>query len=260
MSNRALTWAFGQPGISPGEKLVLLALADYADDDNHAWPRQATLVEKTNFSETSVRKHLASLTARGLIARRHRNGGHMRRRSDLYTLAVDITVGAATHPPSEAEGVKSAPAESAVGLPRNTPEHSLGMQRMEPSVEPTSEPSVTSPRSTAVDLESSVGGEFEEFWDFCRAKVDKKKCERRFAAAVKRGVDPRMIIRRWGDYLDATRTRDIRHVKRPLTWLIGENWNDDLEAERPVGAASHGAVGAADIRLEDKPWFELMDF
>lgn len=67
MSYQALSWAFKQD-ISPSTaKFVLVALANYADDDGYCFPGQKRLAEDTCQSERSVRSHLASLERRGLI-------------------------------------------------------------------------------------------------------------------------------------------------------------------------------------------------
>ena len=50
MSIRATTWAWTAQ-TTPTAKLVLLALADFADETGHCWPRVALLVEMTCLSE-----------------------------------------------------------------------------------------------------------------------------------------------------------------------------------------------------------------
>jgi hypothetical protein len=261
VSNNALTWAFAQKSPTPGEKLVLIALADFANTENNlAWPKQTTLMAMTNLSETSVRKHLAGLVAKGLITRRHRNINYTKRLSDVYELPVEVTVGQSKGTPSHPAGVQATPSESTGPHPRNPTVHTLGTRRIEPSVEPLLEPSVTT-TSTAVDGGQLRTEHFERFWNHCRAKVDRKMCETAFAAAVNRRVDPQLIVDRWAAYVEVTKNRDVSKVKRPLTWLRGENWNDDIDAERrtnPGNAA--GNVGAVDLKLEDKPWSELMHF
>ena len=68
MSIRAITWAFDIESISPATKIVLLALADNADEDTGAaFPSQATLARKTNQSVDSVQRKIKELVAEGLI-------------------------------------------------------------------------------------------------------------------------------------------------------------------------------------------------
>lgn len=76
MSMSAMTWARDQKVGAASTKLVLLLLADYADDDGHCWPFIETVAEKAEMGEKSVRRHLNKLEKMGLLRRRRK------RRSD----------------------------------------------------------------------------------------------------------------------------------------------------------------------------------
>jgi hypothetical protein len=56
----------------PSARLVLLSLADHADDAGECWPSQATIADRTGLSVRAVRKYLAELEDKGLIVRRIR--------------------------------------------------------------------------------------------------------------------------------------------------------------------------------------------
>lgn len=67
MSLKASSWAWEQ-AIPGTQKLVLLALADYAGRDNaSAWPSVATLAERCSIAERTVRRSLEALEAAKLI-------------------------------------------------------------------------------------------------------------------------------------------------------------------------------------------------
>ena len=51
------------------QKIVLLALADCANDEGHAWPGMTTLARKCSKSERTVQTMLAELEAAGHITR-----------------------------------------------------------------------------------------------------------------------------------------------------------------------------------------------
>jgi DNA-binding MarR family transcriptional regulator len=53
--------------LPPRDKFVLLALADYANDDGEAYPKQSTLAEWTCYNRTTVNEALANLERAGLI-------------------------------------------------------------------------------------------------------------------------------------------------------------------------------------------------
>lgn len=77
MSIRVMTAVWDHAlGVNGGPLLVLLALADYANDDGTgAYPKQATLAAKTRLSERHVRRVLASLEDKAYIERMGRTPG-----------------------------------------------------------------------------------------------------------------------------------------------------------------------------------------
>ncbi len=68
MSNEALTWAFKFP-IKAGPKFVLVALADYADEEHSCYPSLSKLHDKTCIAEKTISVHLAALEKVGLLTR-----------------------------------------------------------------------------------------------------------------------------------------------------------------------------------------------
>lgn len=83
MSGKLVGWAFGQDGLSPTQKLVLVALADNAQDDGKAWPGKGTIVKKTGLGKSSVYRSLEELESKRLLRR-----GTDSRRIECYWLAV----------------------------------------------------------------------------------------------------------------------------------------------------------------------------
>lgn len=68
MSIKAISWAFKQRCKTPAEKLVLISLADQANDAGECWPGQSYIAEKCDISRESVCRLLRSLERQGLIA------------------------------------------------------------------------------------------------------------------------------------------------------------------------------------------------
>ena len=69
MSVRVMTavWALALPD---SEKIVLLALADCANDEGHCWPGMASLVAKCSKSERTIQGAVKSLCDAGHLTRR----------------------------------------------------------------------------------------------------------------------------------------------------------------------------------------------
>ena len=83
MSGYVVGWAFRQPDLTPTQKLVLVALADNAQDDGKAWPGKATIADKTELSRASVYRAIGALVEKGLMA-----VGTDDRNIDCFWLAV----------------------------------------------------------------------------------------------------------------------------------------------------------------------------
>lgn len=62
-----MSWAFEQKDLTPSEKLVLLALADHANDDGRCWPGQEHLANKCCMLRENVNRILKSLEKKRLI-------------------------------------------------------------------------------------------------------------------------------------------------------------------------------------------------
>ncbi|KMO20640.1 helix-turn-helix domain-containing protein [Methylobacterium platani] len=88
MSVVAARWAKRQR-VRTTCRVVLNALADYADKAGRCWPSQATLAVETGLAVRTIRLVLAELTAAGIIARTHRGNGMGGRATDLIVLSLE---------------------------------------------------------------------------------------------------------------------------------------------------------------------------
>lgn len=87
MSNEALRWAWLLP-LKPGLKLVLVRLADMANDNKTCWPKQSTIAEETGLSRATVCMNLKKLEQLGLISQKRQRYKDGRMRSSSYTLLI----------------------------------------------------------------------------------------------------------------------------------------------------------------------------
>ena len=88
MSVRAMAWAWRQQ-LSGPEKLVLMAVADHADDDGICWPGNAHIARKCNLSQRSVQRHIKNLIDNGYMTARRRYRETGGQTSNLYVLNVE---------------------------------------------------------------------------------------------------------------------------------------------------------------------------
>ena len=68
---------------------------------------------------------------------------------------------------------------------------------------------------------------FEQFWDMYGKKVDREKCRRRFAKVPEK--DRATIAKVLPVYVGST--PEVTYRKNPLTWLNGQCWRDEMQAQ-----------------------------
>ena len=88
MSVQAITWALDYAAGGVAEKVILLVLANYANEYAISWPSQKTLADQTALGERTVRRVLADMEARGVIRRIVRRRGNGSRQSDMILLSA----------------------------------------------------------------------------------------------------------------------------------------------------------------------------
>ena len=88
MSIRTMTWAWSV-ALPPTSKLVLMALADIADDKGICWPSHPTLAAKCSLTDRTVRRVLLLLQAHQLVVIEPRFKTTGSRTSNRYRLAID---------------------------------------------------------------------------------------------------------------------------------------------------------------------------
>lgn len=88
MSIEAINWALSVRGLTPSAKIILFALANYADEYGKCWPSQGRLSEISEQSVDTVQRRLSELAELGLIERARRASKGSGRLPDLYQLAI----------------------------------------------------------------------------------------------------------------------------------------------------------------------------
>jgi hypothetical protein len=116
MSGKVVGWAFEQKTRTPTAKLILVKLADNANEDGYCWPSVSLIVKHTGLSERAVRENLRHLEADGLI----RVDERMTKRgqaSNAYQLAIEGNAYVAPYAPAAGDGVQQVQRPPAMGAP-----------------------------------------------------------------------------------------------------------------------------------------------
>ena len=98
MSIKALNWVWKNSTTKGSERLVLLAIADNADDSGKAWPSLSTIAEKCNLSRRYIIRILDSLEQGGHIKKVVRRVDEMKNYSNIYWITFDKVVNPETLP------------------------------------------------------------------------------------------------------------------------------------------------------------------
>jgi DNA-binding transcriptional ArsR family regulator len=123
-----MVWKTSLPS---GQKMVLLALCDNANDQGECYPSVTMLAEKCSMGERTVQQHIADLEAAGIVTREMRTG-----RSTMYHINPrKICTPAKSAPPqiSHPTPADSAPPPPQISHP--TPADSAPITINEPSIE-----------------------------------------------------------------------------------------------------------------------------
>lgn len=140
MSVDATRWAWAVSGIKSTDKLVLLSLADRANEEHEAWPSVDRLSSDCCMKRATVIEAVKRLVDKGVIERRKRFGG-----SVVYTLIgvedrhVKTVTSAENGTNAENGTVSSAETGTAV-VPKTAPE-----PKTEPNNQPNKEKSAAVP-------------------------------------------------------------------------------------------------------------------
>lgn len=122
-----MRWAWEQSDISAPAELVLMALADHANDQGACWPSTRRLAEKCNMTRGTLWRHVVTLKAKGLVDVEPRISETGSQTSNLYLLAVSPL-------PTDETGVPTSHSGGADKWDRGVPKVGTGI--LNPQLEP----------------------------------------------------------------------------------------------------------------------------
>jgi DNA-binding transcriptional ArsR family regulator len=269
MSWRATSWAAEQITGSPITKLVLLKLADNANDEGVCWPSVPLIADHTEFSIRTVQEHLHRLEAMGLVRIERRQAAGLNL-ANVYHLALAPPAirRKASEKPGKGSGAAAAPvvrdqhqggAGDAPGVVQLTASH-IEEPPFEPSL---NRPSLGPAGAGQTEIVELVGQDAEARWPEFRQAVaeswpdgfpadDEIAARRAFMRLAKINGCSLMIdcARLHGRELRKRKeSRGTRHgplmVKRPSNWLKEGDWQGYIPASQAQAAAEFQAASAA---------------
>lgn len=86
-----MNWAWDIE-LQPALKLVLLKLADRANDDGECWPGQESIAKACGVGARTLVRHIATLEQMGLIRTERRYGEDGRRDTNMYVLSLSANL------------------------------------------------------------------------------------------------------------------------------------------------------------------------
>ena len=177
-----MVWAFDTKCPTPAAKLVLIKLADHANDEGECWPSQGRIADDCGLTRQWVNQQIKVLSEMGLIEARQRIDEHGQH-ANRYFLRCQLS----RHPVS----TELTPPLSTEFTP---PVNSVDTEpTSEPSLEKEDAPIVASEKERAPD-EQRRGTRLPADWRACAACLD---------YAVGRGLDPGAIEEEFRDYWHA---------------------------------------------------------
>lgn len=220
MSVRTMARVWELSAHSGTELLMLLAIADFADDGGNAYPSVQTLAEKCRMKSRNANVILASLRASGELEVKQNEGPHGTNR---YRIVI------ATHPLQNNAGV-----QSSAGVQRNarTPakECSKPLQRNadEPSVNHQEPSEVAQAVSSAARKTAKGEITLAQFLENCKASGEKSIPENDpiWEYAQKIGITDEMIAVAWIEFKAAylTASKRYRDWRQTFRNAVRRNW------------------------------------
>lgn len=231
MSVRAISWVWEHSEAGGTDRLVLLAIADAADDRGlNAWPSVATIASKCNVSSRTVQRAIYALEELGELRVVKQAGGHGAMRADRRPNRYELPKfhGVTERHPEPSDGVTSCQngvTDCPDGVTPVTQRGDTGV------TQPVLDPSL--------NQNTRERDGFAEFWKRYPRRTDKGHARKAWPKAIQRaakdGLDLDALLERVDAYAANVEAHDTdkRFIAYPATWLNGDRWNDELvEPER----------------------------
>lgn len=265
MSIQAITWVLEHSESTGTTRNVMIAIANHISPDGVGWAYRKRIIKDARCSMDSYRRAVTWLEEHGELEREIKQGAALKAfvgyRPNEFSIPALVAAAAEKEdgnlPPSTGPGGGSSPSTEDGNLPP-APDGKLPPSQEEPSKEPSKETEQRVPEEPTP---------FDRFWEIfalsaakgSRRKTAKPAAAKAFAAAVKRGNDPEVILAgaaRWSSwYADRAESNasEVQYEPLATTFLNQDRWND----ETPAGRSHPGVSSNLDAVREAVDAYEV---
>ena len=204
MSVRIMAAVFESSTLKAGERLVMLALADHADDQGRCYPSTPRLAQRTGMSERAVQGHIKALRAEGYLQIEDNAGPGG---TNLFFVRPTPVTPADSAPPQKLRPRKSCA----------TPPQKTSFTPAESADEPsrtTIEPSI--PEANASGRCAPSEAENAEFWANAREYLKRKRVSEKPAGSF---IGKMIREHGFNRTREAFRRSQREGVAEPIPWI-----------------------------------------
>lgn len=232
--------------ISKIEKLILIGLADRADEQGSCYPSKRDLANIAVCSEKTVQRTIQTLQEKGFMKVQARaiDG---RQTSNRYFLSLDRMMQAMVFSRGDTMSPRVGHSDSPEG---DTMSH-------EPHIGTSHLTSQKEPHTLRAAVSETAGELFEQFraaYPASRRKTEVKLAKAQFTAALKKVDSPQVLIDAAAAYANWCQVQgtEPRYIKGMWRWLRDERWMDEYEANQQFMSKASRMRARMGVH---SPWF-----
>lgn len=256
-----------EDGITAHEKLVLIALADMADDDGICWPAMKKVAKKSLCSKRTAQRAIGRFEDMQILSKTERPKEQKRNDSNLYQLDFMALIHMTN---SVLKGDMVSPTGRQGDTHRGDTVSPTGRQgdiqvgdtvtpetiNKEPTNRTYQEP-ITGTGAASAAASEPVGELFEQFraaYPASRRKTEVKQAKAQFTAALKKVDSPQVLIDAAAAYANWCQVQgtEPRYIKGMWRWLRDERWMDEYEANQQFMSKASRMRARMGVH---SPWF-----
>lgn len=256
-----------EDGITAHEKLVLIALADMADDDGICWPAMKKVAKKSLCSKRTAQRAIGRFEDMQILSKTERPKEQKRNDSNLYQLDFMALIHMTN---SVLKGDTVSPTGRQGDTHRGdtvTPTGRQGDTQVGDTVTPetinkeptnrTYQEPITGTGAASAAASEPVGELFEQFraaYPASRRKTEVKQAKAQFTAALKKVDSPQVLIDAAAAYATYCQVQgtEPRYIKGMWRWLRDERWMDEYEANQQFMSKASRMRARMGVH---SPWF-----